>query len=202
MLWEEMRNKEHQVDTAYVQERVMLRREVRPGSCRAVRAPHVTLLWTRRLLQTFLLTPHPSFQSFSPQGFQQGLLLLQVDKLRLMLVEKENENKRLTDKYLEQVWGAPRGCPGSSCRIRMVWVGRNYKSHLVPTPLTWAGVPSPFWAGPCPSLEQSPDRHLPPPQVRGLEMKLHRTQKVLRTQEEMQEKIKEVRLTVHCSPWL
>lgn len=35
MLWEEMRNKEHQVDTAYVQERVMLRREVRLGSCRA-----------------------------------------------------------------------------------------------------------------------------------------------------------------------
>ncbi|KAF4791106.1 sperm associated antigen 5 [Turdus rufiventris] len=80
VLWEEMRNKEHQVDTAYVQERVMLRRE--------------------------------------------------VDKLRLMLVEKENENQRLTDKYLEQ--------------------------------------------------------------VRGLEVKLHRTQKVLRTQEEMQEKIKEV----------
>lgn len=35
MLWEEMRGKEHQVDTAYVQERVILRREVRPGSCMA-----------------------------------------------------------------------------------------------------------------------------------------------------------------------
>ncbi|XP_038014178.1 sperm-associated antigen 5 [Motacilla alba alba] len=80
VLWEEMRDKEHQVDTAYVQERVMLRRE--------------------------------------------------VDKLRLLLVEKEDENIRLTDKYLEQ--------------------------------------------------------------VRGLEMKFHHTQKVLRTHEEMQEKIKEV----------
>uniref|UniRef100_A0A8C3NKD1 Uncharacterized protein n=1 Tax=Geospiza parvula TaxID=87175 RepID=A0A8C3NKD1_GEOPR len=80
VLWEEMRGKEHQVDTAYVQERVMLRRE--------------------------------------------------VDKLRLLLVEKEDENIRLTDKYLEQ--------------------------------------------------------------VRGLEMKFHHTQKVLRTHEEMQEKIKEV----------
>ncbi|NXO36090.1 SPAG5 protein, partial [Locustella ochotensis] len=49
VLWEEMRGKEHQVDTAYVQERVMLRRE--------------------------------------------------VDKLRLLLVEKEDENIRLTDKY-------------------------------------------------------------------------------------------------------
>ncbi|NWT26289.1 SPAG5 protein, partial [Cardinalis cardinalis] len=48
-LWEEMRGKEHQVDTAYVQERVMLRRE--------------------------------------------------VDKLRLLLVEKENENIRLTNKH-------------------------------------------------------------------------------------------------------
>ncbi|NXO23709.1 SPAG5 protein, partial [Cisticola juncidis] len=49
VLWEEMRGKEHQVDTAYVQERVMLRRE--------------------------------------------------VDKLRLLLVQKEDENVRLTDKY-------------------------------------------------------------------------------------------------------
>uniref|UniRef100_A0A8C9MVJ5 Sperm associated antigen 5 n=1 Tax=Serinus canaria TaxID=9135 RepID=A0A8C9MVJ5_SERCA len=55
VLWEEMRGKEHQGDTAYVQERVMLRRE--------------------------------------------------VDKLRLLLVEKEDENIRLTDKYLEQVRG-------------------------------------------------------------------------------------------------
>ncbi|KAM4886584.1 sperm-associated antigen 5 [Sylvia borin] len=84
VLWEEMRGKEHQVDTAYIQERVMLRRE--------------------------------------------------VDKLRLLLVEKEDENVRLTDKYLEQ--------------------------------------------------------------VRGLEMKLHRTQKVLKTHEEMQGKIKEVLLAV------
>ncbi|NWH86397.1 SPAG5 protein, partial [Aegithalos caudatus] len=49
VLWEEMRGKEHQVDTAYVQERVMLRRE--------------------------------------------------VHKLRLLLMEKEDENKRLPDKY-------------------------------------------------------------------------------------------------------
>ncbi|XP_066189437.1 sperm-associated antigen 5 [Sylvia atricapilla] len=84
VLWEEMRGKEHQVDTAYIQERVMLRRE--------------------------------------------------VDKLRLLLMEKENENTRLTDKYLEQ--------------------------------------------------------------VRGLEMKLHRTQKVLKTHEETQGKIKEVLLAV------
>ncbi|NXN84442.1 SPAG5 protein, partial [Bombycilla garrulus] len=49
VLWEEMRAKEHQGDTAYIQERVMLRRE--------------------------------------------------VDKLRLLLVEKEDENTRLTDKY-------------------------------------------------------------------------------------------------------
>ncbi|KAM4760216.1 sperm-associated antigen 5 isoform 2-T2 [Cyanocitta cristata] len=80
VLWEEMRGKEHQVDTAYVQERVMLRRE--------------------------------------------------VDKLRLLLLEKKDENLQLTDKYLEE--------------------------------------------------------------VRGLEMKLHHTQKVLRTHEKMQEKMKEV----------
>ncbi|XP_039576447.1 sperm-associated antigen 5 [Passer montanus] len=80
VLWEEMRGKEDQVDTAYIQERVMLRRE--------------------------------------------------VDKLRLLLVEKENENIRLNDNYQEQ--------------------------------------------------------------VRGLDMKLHHTQKVLRTHEEMQKKIKEV----------
>ncbi|NXW74201.1 SPAG5 protein, partial [Hirundo rustica] len=49
VLWEEVRGKEHQVDTAHVQERVMLRRE--------------------------------------------------VDKLRLLLVEKDNENMRLNDKY-------------------------------------------------------------------------------------------------------
>ncbi|NXS83938.1 SPAG5 protein, partial [Erpornis zantholeuca] len=49
VLWEEMRGKEHQVDTAYVQERVMLRRE--------------------------------------------------VDKLRLLLLEKKDENLQLTDKY-------------------------------------------------------------------------------------------------------
>ncbi|NXU35925.1 SPAG5 protein, partial [Drymodes brunneopygia] len=49
VLWEELRGKEHQGDTAYVQERVMLRRE--------------------------------------------------LDKLRVLLMEKENENLRLTDKY-------------------------------------------------------------------------------------------------------
>ncbi|NXE43909.1 SPAG5 protein, partial [Ptilorrhoa leucosticta] len=49
VLWEEMRGKEHQGDTAYVQERVMLRRE--------------------------------------------------VDKLRLLLLEKKDENLQLTDKY-------------------------------------------------------------------------------------------------------
>ncbi|NWV81085.1 SPAG5 protein, partial [Dasyornis broadbenti] len=49
VLWEEMRGKEHQVDTTYVQERVMLRWE--------------------------------------------------VDKLRLLLLEKEDEMLRLTDKY-------------------------------------------------------------------------------------------------------
>ncbi|NXB88401.1 SPAG5 protein, partial [Vidua chalybeata] len=49
VLWEEVRGKEHQVDTAKLQERVMLRRE--------------------------------------------------VDKLRLLFVEKDAENKRLTNKY-------------------------------------------------------------------------------------------------------
>ncbi|XP_014731885.1 PREDICTED: sperm-associated antigen 5 [Sturnus vulgaris] len=88
VLWEEMRDKEHQVDTAYVQERVVLRQE--------------------------------------------------VNKLRLLLMEKE-------DTYLEQVF--------------------------------WSRVLT---------------GNLPPPQVRRLEIKLHRTQKMLRTHEEMQEKIKEV----------
>ncbi|NXQ56416.1 SPAG5 protein, partial [Anthoscopus minutus] len=49
VLWEEMRGKEHQMDTTSVQERVMLRRE--------------------------------------------------VDKLRLLFLEKEDENRHLTDKY-------------------------------------------------------------------------------------------------------
>ncbi|XP_075627365.1 sperm-associated antigen 5 isoform X2 [Balearica regulorum gibbericeps] len=58
------------------------------------------------------------------------LLRQEVDKLRLLLLEKEDENLLLSDKYLEQ--------------------------------------------------------------VRGLELRLHHTQKVLRTHEEMQEKMKEV----------
>ncbi|KAM6373212.1 sperm-associated antigen 5 [Pluvialis apricaria] len=58
------------------------------------------------------------------------LLRQEVDKLRLLLLEKEDENLLLSDKYQEQ--------------------------------------------------------------VRGLEMRLHHTQKVLRTHEEMQEKMKEV----------
>ncbi|KFP86759.1 Sperm-associated antigen 5, partial [Apaloderma vittatum] len=49
VLWEEMRGKEPKVDTAYVQERVLLRQE--------------------------------------------------VDKLRLLLLEKEDENLLLSDKY-------------------------------------------------------------------------------------------------------
>ncbi|NWH39801.1 SPAG5 protein, partial [Chloropsis hardwickii] len=49
VLWEEVRGKEHQVDTAHVQERVMLRRE--------------------------------------------------VDKLRLLLVEREDEHIRRTNQY-------------------------------------------------------------------------------------------------------
>ncbi|XP_074746410.1 sperm-associated antigen 5 [Strix uralensis] len=62
------------------------------------------------------------------------LLRQEVDKLRLMLLEKEDENLLLSDKYREQ--------------------------------------------------------------VQGLEMRLHHTQKVLRTHEEMQEKMKEVLLAV------
>ncbi|XP_042647373.1 sperm-associated antigen 5 isoform X2 [Tyto alba] len=62
------------------------------------------------------------------------LLRQEVDKLRLLLLEKEDENLLLSDKYLEQ--------------------------------------------------------------VRGLEMRLHHTQKVLKTHEEMQEKMKEVLLAV------
>jgi len=48
-------------------------------------------------------------------------------------------------------------------------------------------------------LGQAPDRHLPP-QVQGLELRLHQAQKVLRTHEEMQEKMKEVRFVVCHSP--
>ncbi|XP_035756450.1 sperm-associated antigen 5 [Egretta garzetta] len=62
------------------------------------------------------------------------LLWQEVDKLRLLLLEKEDENLLLSDKYLEQ--------------------------------------------------------------VRGLELRLHHAQKVLRTHEEMQEKMKEVLLAV------
>ncbi|KAM6118583.1 sperm-associated antigen 5 [Phoenicopterus ruber ruber] len=62
------------------------------------------------------------------------LLRQEVDKLRLLLLEKEDENLLLSDKYLEQ--------------------------------------------------------------VQGLELRLHHAQKVLRTHEEMQEKMKEVLLAV------
>ncbi|XP_074969091.1 sperm-associated antigen 5 [Phalacrocorax aristotelis] len=62
------------------------------------------------------------------------LLRQEVDKLRLLLLEKEDENLLLSDKYLEQ--------------------------------------------------------------VQGLEMRLHHAQKVLRTHEEMQEKMKEVLLAM------
>lgn len=51
---------------------------------------------------------------------------------------------------------------------------------------------------PCPVLGQAPDKHFPP-QIRGLELRLHHTHKVLRTHEEMQEKMKEVRFVVHRS---
>lgn len=34
VLWEEMRGQEPKVDAVYVQERVLLRQEVRPGGCR------------------------------------------------------------------------------------------------------------------------------------------------------------------------
>ncbi|KAM9615418.1 sperm-associated antigen 5 isoform 6-T6 [Morphnus guianensis] len=68
------------------------------------------------------------------------LLRQEVDKLRLLLLEKEDENLLLSDKYLEQ--------------------------------------------------------------VRGLELRLRHAQKVLRTHEEMQEKMKEVRFVVvpHSHP--
>lgn len=100
-------------------------------------------------------------------------------------------------------YGEPQGAAlAPLIESEWLWVGRDHKDHRVPTLLMWAGVPFPFWSGPCPSLEHSPDRHLPPPQVRGLEMKLHHTQKVLRTHEKMQEKMKEVRFMVHCSPLL
>nr|XP_031362353.1 sperm-associated antigen 5 [Lonchura striata domestica] len=66
-----------------------------------------------------------------PVNIQERVLLRQqVDKLRMLFVKQEDEKRRLTDKYLEQ--------------------------------------------------------------IRGLEMKLHQTRKVLRTHEEMQENIKEL----------
>ncbi|XP_032607645.3 sperm-associated antigen 5 [Taeniopygia guttata] len=66
-----------------------------------------------------------------PVNIQERVLLRQqVDKLRMLFVKQEDEKRRLTDKYLEQ--------------------------------------------------------------IRGLEMKFHQTQKVLRTHEEMQENIKEL----------
>ncbi|PKU31947.1 sperm-associated antigen 5 [Limosa lapponica baueri] len=66
------------------------------------------------------------------------LLRQEMDKLRLLLLEKEDENLLLSDKY----------------------------------------------------REQTPDRYFPP-QVQGLEMRLQHAQKVLRSHEEMQEKMKE-----------
>lgn len=57
---------------------------------------------------------------------QQRLLFLQVDKLRLLLLEKEDENLLLSDKYLEQVWGPPRGCPGSCALSLLGWSLSNF----------------------------------------------------------------------------
>lgn len=80
-------------------------------------------LWTGDLSKTLLVEqttsgaagesppPHSSRPTMSSQ---QCLLCLQVDKLRLLLLEKEDENLLLSDKYLEQVRGALRGCPSSS----------------------------------------------------------------------------------------
>lgn len=72
MLWEEMRGKEHQVDTAYVQERVMLRREVRPGSCRAEGSScHPTMdKETSSYLAPHTLLPTPEL---FPTGISAGL---------------------------------------------------------------------------------------------------------------------------------
>lgn len=63
-------------------------------------------------------------------------------------------------------------------------------------------VPSPSCAGPCPILGQAPDRWYLSLQVQGLELRLCHAQKMLRTHEEMQEKMKEVRFVVvpHSHP--
>lgn len=51
---------------------------------------------------------------------------------------------------------------------RMVWIGREFKDHLVPTPLPWTGKSSarPGWSKPCPTwpwtlpeIEQGDRKH-------------------------------------------
>lgn len=72
MLWEEVRGKKDQVDTTYIQERVMLRREVRPGSCRAEGCScHPT---TDKEISSDL-APHtlPPTPELSPPGISAGL---------------------------------------------------------------------------------------------------------------------------------
>lgn len=79
-----------------------------------------------------------------------------MDKLRLLLLEKEDEKVVVSGNYLEQVWGGEGTLWCSLC------------------------------SGLCPY-------GLPPLQVRGLELRLSQAQKMLRSQEELQEKVKEVR---------
>ena len=123
VLWEEMRGQEPKVDAAYVQERVLLRQEVRLGGCQGCGLLVSPLLHGQGPLQTSLLeqaTGRGGGGSPPPDGSHPTAssphrsLSLQVDKLRLLLLEKEDENLLLSDKHLEQVWGALRGCPGSS----------------------------------------------------------------------------------------
>lgn len=86
VLWEEMRGQEAKGVSAHVQERVLLRQEVGMRSG----------LWGWVLLQAL---------GAGRSAERPSLLRLQVDKLRLLLLEKEDENVVVSGNYLEQVWG-------------------------------------------------------------------------------------------------
>lgn len=100
MLWEEVRGQEPKVDAARVQERILMRQEVRPRGA----GPGVAVGWP---------LPHCGVASGCGETSFSPLFPSQVDKLRLLLLEKMDENSQLSDKYLEQVPAALRG-PSSS----------------------------------------------------------------------------------------
>ena len=56
--------------------------------------------------------------------------------------EEKNRVQRIILKHRPVPWSRLTKCPCGELDHRMVWIGKDLKDHLVPTPLPWAGTPS------------------------------------------------------------